>query len=85
MLALNSNAISQHFAYKVGSKAMVLGGRHSAQIGEIEEIRVVRSPEPNVVILKSLEDGTRFETIEDYLFVVGEDEIAIPVNGSGGE
>jgi len=85
LLALNSNAISQHFAYKVGSKAMVLGGRHSAQIGEIEEIRVVRSPEPNVVILKSLEDGTRFETIEDYLFVVGEDEIAIPVNGSGGE
>ena len=79
MLALDSNAISQHFAYKVGSKAMVIGGRHSAQIGEIEEIKVVRSPEPNVVILKSLEDGASFETIEDYLFVVGEDKIAIPV------
>jgi len=79
MLTLGSNAISQHFAYKVGSKAMVIGGRHSAQIGEIEEIKVVRSPEPNVVILKSLEDGTSFETIEDYLFVVGEDKIAIPV------
>ena len=81
MLALDSNAISQHFAYKVGSKAMVIGGRHSAQIGEIEEIKVVRSPEPNVVILKSLEDGASFETIADYIFVVGEDKIAIPVNG----
>ncbi len=79
LLDLSTNTILQHFPYRAGNKAMVTWGKHSAQIGEIEEIRVIRSPEPNVVRLKPLDGGESFETIEDYLFVVGEKEIEVPV------
>ena len=78
MISLESNEILQRFAYKEGSKVMVIGGKHSAQTGEIEEIRIVRSPESNVVKIKPLDGGDSFETIDDYVFVVGEDKIAIP-------
>lgn len=81
MIALESNEILHHFAYKEGSKVMVIGGKHSAQTGEIEEIRIVRSPESNVVRIKAFNgnggEGS-FETIADYVFVVGEEKIEIP-------
>jgi len=81
MISLESNKILQHFAYKEGSKVMVIGGKHSAQTGEIEEIRVVRGPEPNVVKIKPFNSNggeESFETIDDYVFVVGEEKIEIP-------
>ncbi len=82
MLDLGTNAILQHFACKTGSKGIIIGGTHSAQLCEIEELKVLRSPEPNVVRLKPLGDAEEkgsFETIVDYLFVIGEDRIEIPV------
>ncbi len=75
MLSMPDNEILQHFAYKEGSKVVVLGGKHSAQTGEIEEIKIVRSSEPDVVRIKPLEGEGSFETIEDYVFVVGEEKI----------
>ncbi|MCK4476325.1 MAG: 30S ribosomal protein S4e [Methanophagales archaeon] len=79
MISLPDNEILQHFAYKEGSKVMVIGGKHSAQTGEIEEIRVTRSPESNVVKIKPFNGGVEsFETIDDYVFVVGEEKIEIP-------
>lgn len=78
LLSLPDNKILQHFAYKEGSKAMVVGGKHSAQTGEIEAIRTVRSPESNVVKIKLPEGKESFETIDDYVFVVGEKKIEIP-------
>ena len=78
LISLPDNKILQHFAYKEGSKAMVVGGKHSAQTGEIEAIRTVRSPESNVVKIKLPEGEESFETIDDYVFVVGEKKIEIP-------
>jgi len=78
LISLPDNKILQHFAYKEGSKVMVVGGKHSAQTGEIEAIRTVRSPESNVVKIKLPEGKESFETIDDYVFVVGEEKIEIP-------
>jgi len=82
LISLPDNKILQHFAYKEGSKVMVMGGKHSAQTGEIEAIRTVRSPESNVVKIKPAANGDgdagSFETIDDYVFVVGEEKIEIP-------
>ena len=79
MVSLETNEILQHFAYKEGSKVMVIGGKHSAQTGEIEAIRVLKSPQSNVVKIKSLNGGGEsFETIDDYVFVVGEEKIEAP-------
>ena len=81
MISLKDNKILHHYAYKKGNKAMVIGGKHSAQIGEIEEIKTMRSFERNVVKMKGLSDSNAqgFETIEDYAFVVGEDRIELPI------
>ncbi len=78
MLSLPDSEILQHFSYKEGSKVMVIGGKHSAQIGEIEEIRIVQSPQSNVVKIKLPEGEESFETLDDYVFVVGEEKIEIP-------
>jgi len=77
MISIPDNEVVQHFAYQAGSKVVVIGGKHSAQTGEIEEIRIMRSSQPNVVRIKSLGGGS-FETIEDSVFVVGENKIEVP-------
>jgi len=78
MISLPDSEILQHFAYKEGSKVMVMGGKHSAQTGEIEEIKAVRSSEPNTVKIKPPKSKDSFETIDDYVFVVGEEKMEIP-------
>jgi small subunit ribosomal protein S4e len=77
MVSIPDNKIVQHFAYKGGSKVIVIGGKHSAQTGEIEEIKETKSSGPNVVRIK--QDEGSFETVEDYVFVIGEGKIEIPV------
>jgi len=78
MISIPDNEIVQHFAYEEGSKVVVIGGKHSAQTGEIEEIKIVRSSHPNVVRIKPLDGGESFETVEDSVFVVGEEKIEVP-------
>jgi small subunit ribosomal protein S4e len=83
VMSLPGNEMVGHYAYREGSKAMVIGGKHSAQIGEIEEIRVMRSSKPNVVRMKGFNGSEEekkeksFETIEDYVFVIGEEKIEL--------
>jgi small subunit ribosomal protein S4e len=76
MISVPDNEILQHFAYEAGNKAVVIGGKHSTETGEIEEIRKTKSSDPNVVRIK--QDERSFETIEDYVFVVGKEKIEIP-------
>ncbi len=81
VLKLEDNEIVDIFKRKEGSKAMVIGGKHSGEVGEIETIEKVRSSQPNKVLLKKLDDGTEFETIEDYIFVVGEEKVELDLEG----
>lgn len=76
LLDLKKGTIAKHVPYKEGNLAFITGGSHRAVIARIEEIKKIRSPEPNVVVLST--DDTRFETIEDYVFVMGEKELLIP-------
>jgi small subunit ribosomal protein S4e len=78
LISIPDNKIVKHFAYKMGSKVVVIGGKHSAQTGEIEEIRVVHSSQPNVVRIKSIEGEESFDSREDFVFVVGEKKIEVP-------
>ena len=78
LVSIPDNKIMKHFAYKEGSKVVVIGGKHSAQTGVIEEIKKVRSPQPNVVRIKSGKDEESFESREDAVFVVGDKKIEVP-------
>ncbi|OFV68466.1 MAG: 30S ribosomal protein S4e [Candidatus Syntrophoarchaeum caldarius] len=81
VLRLDNNEIEGVFKRRKGSKAMVIGGKHSGELGEIDKIETIRSSRPNRVTLKKLDDGTLFETIEDYIFVVGEEKVELDLEG----
>ncbi len=68
--------IVKHIAYKPGNLAMVVGGEHSGEIGKIKQIRKVRGSGTNMV---AISNEREFETIEDYVFVIGESTPEIKV------
>ncbi|VVB56070.1 30S ribosomal protein S4E [uncultured archaeon] len=61
--------IVKHIGYKTGNLAMIVGGEHSGEIGKIKQIRKVRGSGTNMV---AISNETEFETIEDYVYVIGE-------------
>jgi len=61
--------IMKHIDYKTGNLAMIVGGEHSGEIGKIKQIRKVRGSGTNMV---AISNETEFETIEDYVYVIGE-------------
>jgi len=69
MLSLPDRKIARHIAYKPGNLALILGGEHSGEIGNIKHIRKFRGSGTNMVVLTNEKE---FETIEDYVFVIGE-------------
>lgn len=81
ILSIPDKGIDKHIKYESGNLAVITGGTHSGQLASIDEIKKVRSSRHNMVILKR-EDGTQFETIEDYVFVVGTDEPEINLGGA---
>ncbi len=73
---IEKNAVVGEIPFKKGSLALVTGGKHKGCIATIEEYKPLRSPRPNIVILAS--DQEKFETREDYVFVVGDKKAMIP-------
>ncbi|MHC1584876.1 MAG: 30S ribosomal protein S4e, partial [Candidatus Syntropharchaeia archaeon] len=76
IISLNDGKIVDKFSYREGSRVIVLGGKHSGEIGKIKSIKKVRSSRPNTVVIQK-ENGEEFETIEDYVFVVGEEKVEL--------
>ncbi|MFQ5815120.1 MAG: 30S ribosomal protein S4e [Candidatus Hydrothermarchaeaceae archaeon] len=73
------NRIKGIIPFTVGSLALVTGGTHRGNIAKIESRRILRSPQPNIVVLAN--DKGRFETIENYVFMVGEKKAMVPEVG----
>ncbi|VVB91340.1 30S ribosomal protein S4e [uncultured archaeon] len=69
MLSLPDRKITKHISYKPGNLALVVGGEHSGEIGKIKQIRKVRGSVTNMVVLSN---ESEFETVEDYVYVIGE-------------
>ena len=78
ILSLPDKEIVKHIKYEVGNLAMIVGGTHSGEIGVIKEINKVRSSKNNTVTISG---QTEFDTIEEYVFVVGESEPDINLGG----
>ena len=69
--------ILDHFPFAIGNMAMVIGGRHSGSVGRIVEIKREVGAVPNRVILEDPATKARFDTIEEYVFMVGKAESAV--------
>ena len=80
IISLPERKVVKHLTYKPGSLALVIGSAHSGELATIEDIRKTRSAMPNMTSLHSSYD---FETIEDYVFVIGKGtpEIETPDGG----
>jgi small subunit ribosomal protein S4e len=74
ILTIPEKKIEDRIEFKEGNLAVVVGGKHSGQTGKIKAIHVVRSSRPNRVVIAGEED---FETIADYVFMIGRDQAAI--------
>ncbi|NMB86504.1 MAG: 30S ribosomal protein S4e [Methanosaeta sp. PtaB.Bin018] len=74
VLSIPEKNIEDRIEFKVGNLAMVVGGKHAGQTGKIKEIITVKSSQPNRVIISGDEE---FETIEDYVYMIGEDQPVI--------
>ena len=78
ILSLPDKKVVQHIRYQAGNLAMIVGGKHTGSIGTIKEINAVRSSRHNTVFISG---DYEFETIEDYVVVIGEKEPAIKLGG----
>ena len=78
ILSIPDKQIVKHLKFTVGNLAMVVGGQHSGELGKIKEIREVKSSRHNTVMISGDHD---FETIEDYVIVIGEDKPEIRLGG----
>jgi small subunit ribosomal protein S4e len=82
ILSIPDKKVVKHLEYKVGNLAMIVGGKHTGEIGTIKEINTVRSSKHNTVSISGEYD---FETIEDYVVVIGENRPEIKLGGEIGE
>ena len=78
ILSVPDKKVIKHLQFKVGNLAMVVGGQHSGEIGKIKEIREVKSSRHNTVTISGEKE---FETIENYVIVIGEDRPEIRLGG----
>ncbi len=73
ILSIPERNIEERIEFKVGNTAMVIGGKHTGQIGKIKDIIVMKSSQPNRIVIAG--DGEKeFETIIDYVYMIGRDE-----------
>lgn len=77
-ISVPSQKIIESFEFKEGNMALIIGGKHIGEVGTLKEHEIIKSSKPNLV---HLEGG--ISTIEDYLFIIGEEkpEISIPEVG----
>jgi small subunit ribosomal protein S4e len=68
--------IIDHFPFAVGNMAMVTGGRHSGKIARITGIHKVSGSVPNRISLVDAM-GLEFDTISDYIYMVGRETPAL--------
>jgi small subunit ribosomal protein S4e len=66
-----------HFPFAVGNMAMIIGGKHSGKVARILEIIKVPGSVPNKIILQDETNGTKFDTISPYIYMVGTKSPAI--------
>jgi small subunit ribosomal protein S4e len=69
VFSMPNHEVIERYERKVGSDAMIVGGKHSGETGRIVELKKVASSRPNIVRIER--EGKQFETIDEYVFVTG--------------
>lgn len=77
-IQMPSQKVLDMIQFRKGNMALITGGKHIGEIGNIEKYEIMKGPQDNLVHFDS-----GISTIEDYVFPIGEDtpEIKIPEVG----
>lgn len=72
VLGVPDNEIKDSFTLETGVTVLVTGGKHTGELGRVDEIIINESSNPNTI---TIEDNSKetFLTLKDYAFVVGND------------
>lgn len=76
VLSIPDNEILDAFPLKEDATILVTGGKHTGEIGSINEIIVNESSNPNTITVENNSNDT-FLTLKDYAFVIGTDSPSI--------
>ena len=72
VLGLSEQDIKESLSLEEGATVLVTGGKHTGELGKINEIIINDSSNPNTIVIEnSAKDN--FLTLKDYAFVVGTD------------
>jgi small subunit ribosomal protein S4e len=79
VLQVPQQEITDHLKLENGALGLITGGKHIGELGTIKEINITKSSMPNTVLMET-KDGKSFQTLQDYVFVLGKDQpiIALP-------
>lgn len=75
-LNIPEQEIKENFEFGEDVVVLVTGGKHTGELGKIQEVIVDQSSKANTVIIEKANKDT-FLTLKDYAFVIGKDEPAI--------
>ena len=75
-LGVPEQEIKENFKFEEGVVVLVTGGKHTGELGKVQEVIVDQSSKANTVIIEKANKDT-FLTLKDYAFVIGKDEPAI--------
>ncbi len=76
-ISVPEQKVKSHLPLVAGSIVMVTGGKHVGTVGKIKEIEIVKSSDPNMVLIDI--EGTMLRTLKDYVFVIGKDKPLIKI------
>ena len=75
VLSVPNQEIKGHIPFEVGKLAYITGGKHVGEIAKIVDIE--KKPLHKTVVTLETQDGEKFKTVKDYVFVIGDEEPVI--------
>jgi len=72
LIEVPSQKIKKHLPLKKDALVLVISGKHAGDVGKIQEIKEFKGTQKNRVLLKSILNKKEYETLVEYVLVVGE-------------
>lgn len=79
---LKENKIKDTLKFKRGSIALITRGQNVGKIGKIEDMIIIKGPQPNKVVLKT---DKLIEIPKDYVFIIGQNKPVVNIPAIEGE
>jgi small subunit ribosomal protein S4e len=80
VLQVPEQEIQDHIIFESGAIGLVTGGKHIGEKGKVKDINISRSSIPNTVLIET-DAGNTFQTLKEYVFVLGKDKPLISLPG----